>query len=35
VVPGAHTFVMLKRDVRALALEFVRNGRFGPAPDPR
>lgn len=34
VVPGAHTFVMLKRDVRALALEFVRNGRFASEPVP-
>jgi pimeloyl-ACP methyl ester carboxylesterase len=35
VVPAAHTFLMLRRDVRRLVLDFLRTGSFEPDPAPR
>ncbi|HSJ13784.1 MAG TPA: alpha/beta hydrolase family protein [Longimicrobiales bacterium] len=32
VVPAAHSFIMLRQDVRTLVLGFVRAGRFAPEP---
>jgi pimeloyl-ACP methyl ester carboxylesterase len=35
VVPAAHTFIMDRRDARALTTRFLRTGRFDGAETPR